>query len=171
MLCIVLKSLFLGAFFMLIACRGLRYGESAIVCIALQMISFFKERVYMKRLALLLLFVQVVSQAAIKVEARARCGEDVTEQTFELSSEKNSFSMENECGTKTTVTLQRESVGGAEFTVRVNKEQTRDKDMVESEEVVVKAAYGEPVKFHCESCIIDADLEMVISPLEGIQAE
>ncbi len=120
----------------------------------------------MKRLALLLLFVPIVSQAAVLVEARARCGEDVIEQIFELKDEVKSFSIENECGTKTTVTLTQESDEGAEFTVQVNKEQTRDKDAVDSEKVAVKASYGEAVTFHCESCVIDADLEMVVSPLE-----
>ncbi len=120
----------------------------------------------MKKLLLLLLFAPVLSQAAVKVQARARCGEDVTEQTFELTSEQNSFFIENNCGTKTTVTLKAESAEGAEFAVQVNKEQTRDKDAVDSEEVAVKAPYGEVVKFHCESCVIDADLEMVVSPLE-----
>ena len=120
----------------------------------------------MKRLALLLLFAPVLSQAAVKVEARARCGEDVTQQVFELNEETKSFSIENECGTRTTVTLTQESTEGVEFLVQVNKEQTRDKDSVEGEEAVVKAPFGEAVKFHCESCVIDADLEMVVSPLE-----
>lgn len=125
----------------------------------------------MKKLALLLLFVPVLSQAAVKVQARARCGEDVTEQTFELTNEQNSFYIENACGTKTTVTLTQESTEGAEFTVQVNKEQTRDMDAVDSEEVVLKALYDESVKFHCESCVINADFEMVVSPLTVAQAE
>ncbi len=120
----------------------------------------------MKRLALLLLFAPVLSQAAVKVEARARCGEDVTEQTFQLNEDTKSFSIENECGTRTTVTLTQESAEGAEFSVQVSKEKTRDKDSVEGEDVAVKASYGEAVTFHCESCVIDADLEMVVSPLE-----
>jgi len=125
----------------------------------------------MKKLALLLLFAPVLSQAAVTVQARARCGEDVIEQTFQLNDEIKSFSIENECGTKTTVTLTQESAEGAEFSVEVNKEQTRDKDAVEIDVVVVKAAYDETVKFHCESCVIDADLEMVVSPLEVVEAD
>ncbi len=125
----------------------------------------------MKRLALLLLFAPVLSHAAVTVQARVRCGEAVTEQTFQLNDEKNSFFIENDCGTRTTVTLTSESAEGAEFSVQVNKEQAGDKEAVESEAVVVKTSYDEPVKFHCESCVIDADLEMVVSPLEVAQAE
>jgi len=125
----------------------------------------------MKRLALLLLFAPVLSQAAVKVEAQARCGEEVTKQTFELTDEQNSFFIENDCGTRTTVTLKHELPEGVEFAVQVNKEQTRDKEAVVSEAVLMNAPYGEVVKFHCESCVIDAELQLVVSPVEVVSAE
>ena len=124
----------------------------------------------MKRLALLFLCVSVISQAAVKVDARARCGEDITEQTFELDKVGSFFSIENECGTKTTVTLKQESSEGAEFSVQVHKEQTRDKEAVDSEARFMKTAYGDPVQFCYKNDVIDADLEMVVSPLESTEA-
>ncbi len=123
----------------------------------------------MKKLALALLLVPALSTAAVKVDSRARCGDDFVEQTFELTEKKSSFEVENSCGLHRVITLKQETADFAEFLVETTKEKTSDKGEVACSSTV-KVPYSEPVVFKCSSTVVDAELELIVTQLSIVES-
>ncbi len=116
----------------------------------------------MKKLVLALLLVPALSTAAVKVDSRARCGEDFVEQSFELTMEENSYDLENSCGLHRLITLTNEAEDFAEFQIDTQKTETEDKGEVDCSSTL-KVPYGEPVVFKCSGTDVDAELELIVT--------
>jgi hypothetical protein len=108
------------------------------------------------------LLVPLFANSAIQLNVKARCGTDITEQTFELDDVANGFIFDHDSGVRTTIVLESESPQSANFAVLVSKD---DKEVATSQ---IKAIYGEPTTIKCPAANIDAEMTIIATQLNFV---
>lgn len=103
------------------------------------------------------LLVPAVAFGSVKMDVKARLGEDVTAETFEFAKVGESHGIEHKSGVKTVFTLKAETANKASFDVEVLKDDKKLQD------ATVEAEYGNESSLKCTAENVDAEVKVTVT--------
>ncbi len=124
--------------------------------------TLFRRMIMKKIFFSLVLLASAAAIATVKLDVAARCGNDTTEKSFELTQDaqdSKSVSISHESGLNVIVSLTKEEADSATFVVEVKKD---EKELNRSE---VTAKYNEKIAIKCPVQDVDAELSLLATPV------